>query len=219
MKKILSLLFIITINNCLFAQNQDTNVSIAIPYKNNVQAGVFAPSGIFTLQYEHALTEKISINGICTFNYPYLTSTYRKDYSIEWMPQVRWYIQKKKRCNQGLYISVSTNFVMQQSYTYGSYNPQTSDIRLNSNYLPSGYYYEKNIAKQKMGIYTGVGVGYQWLVAQRMIIDIGYSIQYLIFQRERFENIPVQNQWQKVGTSDLIGNLYYPFQMNVGYAF
>jgi len=70
-----------------------------------------------------------------------------------------------------------------------------------------------------MGIYTGVGVGYQWLVAQRMIIDIGYSIQYLIFQRERFENIPVQNQWQKVGTSDLIGNLYYPFQMNVGYAF
>lgn len=110
------------------------------------------------------------------------------------MPQLRWYTQKKKGYNQGLYISISANAVFRQSYTYRSYNSQTGDIRLNSSYIPSGYYYEDNVSTQQFSFYMGAGAGYQWLVSKRLIIDLGYSIQYAFFQRERFQYIPVQNE-------------------------
>jgi len=175
----------------------------------------------YTLQVEHALSKRISINGIASFNYPYLSKQNPTDYLFEFMPQLRWYFQQKNGFNQGLYFSLSVNLVNQQSYTNGSYNPQTDELRLNSTYLPSGYYYKGHISKQKIGVYTGVGFGYKWLLAKRMVIDIGYSIQYAIFQRERFKNIPVQNQWQEVkyNSSDISMYLYFPFQINIGYAF
>jgi len=125
----------------------------------------------------------------------------------------------KKGYNQGLYISISANAVYRQSYTYGSYNPQTGDIRLNSSYLPSGYYYKDNISRQTHSIYAGAGAGYQWLVSKRLIVDLGYSIQYAIFGRERFQNVPVQNQWQKINYKDIYSYLYFPFQVNIGYVF
>ena len=216
----LSIILLTTSINC-FAQSADTSDVIPKSYKNNIQVGVLAPAGLFVLQFEHALTKRISYTTIADCEYHYYSKDHPIDYAIGLMPQLRWYTQKKKGYNQGFYISVAASTLYEQSYTFGSYNPQTSDIRLNSGYLQSGYYYEDNIIKQQFGLYAGAGFGYQWLVTKRFIIDLGYNIQYAFFQRERFKNVPVQNEWQKPdhNANDINTYMYFPFQINIGYAF
>ena len=96
MKKIfLSILLLATSTHC-FAQSTDTSGNISKAYKNNIQGGIFAPAGLFAFQFEHALTKKISFNTIAEFDYRYYSKDKPIDNSIELMPQLRWYTQKKK---------------------------------------------------------------------------------------------------------------------------
>lgn len=221
MKKAFLIILSITVHSYCFAQSSDTSAVITKGYKNNIQVGVLAPAGLFVLQFEHALTKRISFNTTADCEYHYYSKDHPINYAISLMPQLRWYTQKKKGYNQGFYISVAASVLYEQSYTYGSYNPQTGDIRLNSTYLNPGYYYEDNIIKQQFGLYAGAGVGYQWLVRKRFIIDLGYNIQYAFFQRERFTNVPVQNEWQKPdrNANDINSYLIAPLLINIGYAF
>jgi hypothetical protein len=221
MKPLYLTILLLAANLHCFAQANNTAVTGAKAYKNNIQAGVFAPAGLFVLQFEHALTKRISYNTIADCEYRYYSKDRPIDYSIGLMPQLRWYTQNKKGYNQGFYIAVSASAVYEQSYTFGSHNPQTSDIRLNSSYLNPGYIYENNIIRQEFSLYAGAGAGYQWLIKQRLIIDLGYNIQYAFFQQERFKNVPVQNEWQKPGHNahDINTYMYFPFHINIGYAF
>lgn len=221
MKQLFLTTLLLVTNLLAFAQSADTSTIVAKGYKNNIQIGVLAPAGLFALQFEHALTKRISYNTTADYEYHYYSKDHPINYSIGLMPQLRWYTQKKKGYNQGFYIAVSASVVYEQSYTFGSYNPQTGDIRLNSSYLHSGYYYEDNIARQALSVYAGAGAGYQWLVKKRFIIDLGYNIQYAFFQRERFKNVPVQNEWQKpdFNADDINSYMYFPFHINIGYAF
>lgn len=161
MKKISFLLLSILTNLYCLAQSVDSTTIISNDYKNNIQIGVLAPAGLFVLQFEHALTKRISYNTIADWEYHYYSKDHPINYSIGLMPQLRWYTQKKKGYNQGFYIAVSASVVYEQSYTFGSYNPQTGNIRLNSTYLPSGYYYEDNIIRNELSVYAGAGAGYQ----------------------------------------------------------
>lgn len=221
MKKLFLIILSIAAHSYCFAQSSDTSTVVAKAYKNNIQIGVLAPAGLFNLQFEHAFTKRISYNTIADCEYRYYSKDHPIDYSIGLMPQLRWYTQKKKSYNQGFYIAVSASVVYEQSYTFGSYNPQTGDIRLNSSYLHPGYYYEDNIVRQALSVYAGAGAGYQWLVKKRLIIDLGYNIQYAFFQQERFKNVPVQNEWQKpdYNADDIDAYMYFPFHINLGYAF
>lgn len=221
MKSLHLTILLLVVNICCFAQSTDTSAIVTRAYKNNIQVGALAPAGLFVLQFEHALTKRISFNTTADCEYRYYSKDHPIDYAIALMPQLRWYTQKKKSYNQGFYIAVSASAVYEQSYTFGSYNPQTGNIRLNSSYLNPGYTYEDNITRQEFSVYAGAGAGYQWLIKKRFIIDLGYNIQYAFFQRERFKNVPVQNQWQKLdyNSSDINVYMYFPFHINIGYAF
>ncbi|WP_018343541.1 DUF3575 domain-containing protein [Cytophaga aurantiaca] len=225
MKKAFLISLSIALHSYCFAQSTDSSNVISKSHKNNIQIGVPAPIGFFVLQFEKALTKRISFNTIAFCDYQYYSKDHPIDYSIGLMPQLRWYTQKKKGYNQGFYISVSATAFYEESYASGSYNPQTGDIQLNSSDLNPGlhpgYYYEDNIIKQQFGVYAGPGIGYQWLVKKRFIIDLNYNIQYAFFQRERYKNLPVQNEWQKPerNTKDFRSYMIAPLLINIGYAF
>lgn len=221
MKKIFLIILLISATQYSFAQSTDTTTSVTKDYKNNVQIGVLAPGGLFVLHFEHALTKRISYNTIGFCEYHYYSKDHPIDYSIGLVPQLRWYTQKKKGYNQGFYIAAAASVVYEEAYTFGSYNPQTGDIQLKNSVPTAGYYYEDNIIRQEYGIYAGAGFGYQWLISKRFIIDLGYNVQYAFFQRERFKNVPVQNEWQKMDrkANDINSYMYALFEINIGYAF
>jgi|GEM_PF-2821197 len=238
MKFFLTFVINFAITTYTFAQS-DTIKPIDRGYKNNLQTDLFTFGGYNSLQFERAVRNKISINIIAGFNYPYYSKKHPIDYYVELMPQVRWYTQKKKtKYNQGFYLSASCDFVFYKYYTDGAYNPTTGDIALdnhinvnghyNANFHningynnANGYYYEDNIIRQKRAVYSGAGLGYKWLIKKRIVVDLGMSIQYAIFQQERFRNVPVQNNWEKAYyyRDDARFHFNFPAQINIGYAF
>jgi len=221
MKKItILLLFLLFVINIYAQQTADSVTALSKNYKNNIQVNALGVIGYFSLLYEHSINKHFSIAAITTYQVPYLFKDRSSDRALEFMPQVRLYTQKYKlKYNEGFYISGSFNFTANTYHREGVYNPTTNYINLDTDHSTAGSYYQENIIHQTKSIYTGFGTGYKWMLKKRLLIDLGISLLYGIYQQERYKNIPIRNDWQKSFYKEGNARLSAIVQINIGYRF
>jgi hypothetical protein len=193
MKKLLILPVLLLIIIESFGQSADSSTIVNKNYINTIQTSVFGFGGYFRLQYERALNKDWSVSVIGKFNYPFSqlnnSSSRAERYSIQ--AEVRYYLDKNKINNNGLYFAGDIGYAYQLRY-----RPE----------------YRNTFYTAKKYPWYGAMIGYQFFIKKRLVVDaaIGFECGF----HSRIYSSVSNLGWIKLNNP---GNI--PMRLNIGYAF